>query len=112
MRYSASTAITTTATIRAVVAMIAAERVPGSGASSAAAGCAVSLIAALFDAAHTSPPTAVVARRLRRSHGLPLDFRAVESLDTRIDGPILVKPTVHGDERGFFSETYRRNVFR
>ena len=32
-------------------------------------------------------------------------------LDTRIDGPILVKPAVFGDERGFFTETYRRNEF-
>ena len=35
----------------------------------------------------------------------------MESLGTRLDGPILVKPTVHGDERGFFSETYRRNLY-
>jgi dTDP-4-dehydrorhamnose 3,5-epimerase len=32
-------------------------------------------------------------------------------LETRLDGPMLIEPTVHGDERGFFSETYRRNVF-
>src|SRR3954447_4596393 len=57
-RYSASTASTTTPTIRAVVAKIAAEREPGAGPSSAAAGCGMSLIAALFDAAHSSPPTA------------------------------------------------------
>jgi dTDP-4-dehydrorhamnose 3,5-epimerase len=35
----------------------------------------------------------------------------VERLETRLDGPILIKPRVFGDERGFFSETYRRNVF-
>ena len=35
----------------------------------------------------------------------------MERLDTRLDGPILIKPVVHGDERGFFHETYRRNVF-
>jgi dTDP-4-dehydrorhamnose 3,5-epimerase len=35
----------------------------------------------------------------------------MERLTTRLEGPILVKPTVHGDERGFFQETYRRNVF-
>jgi dTDP-4-dehydrorhamnose 3,5-epimerase len=35
----------------------------------------------------------------------------MERLDTRLDGPILIKPTVHGDERGFFHETYRRNVY-
>ncbi len=32
-------------------------------------------------------------------------------LDTRIDGPILVEPVVHGDHRGFFHETYRKNVY-
>jgi dTDP-4-dehydrorhamnose 3,5-epimerase len=32
-------------------------------------------------------------------------------LETRLDGPILLEPTVHGDERGFFVETYRREIF-
>ena len=32
-------------------------------------------------------------------------------LPTRLDGPILIEPVIHGDERGFFQETYRRNVF-
>jgi dTDP-4-dehydrorhamnose 3,5-epimerase len=32
-------------------------------------------------------------------------------IDTRLEGPILIEPKVFGDERGFFSETYRRNVF-
>ena len=31
-------------------------------------------------------------------------------LETRLAGPILLEPVVHGDERGFFQETYRRNV--
>jgi len=35
----------------------------------------------------------------------------MERLETRIDGPILLKPNLFGDERGFFAETYRRNVF-
>ena len=35
----------------------------------------------------------------------------MERLETRLDGPILVKPVVHGDARGFFHETYRRNVY-
>jgi dTDP-4-dehydrorhamnose 3,5-epimerase len=35
----------------------------------------------------------------------------MERLETRIDGPILLKPRVFGDERGFFMETYRRNVY-
>ena len=35
----------------------------------------------------------------------------MQRLDTRLDGPILIQPAVHGDHRGFFSETYRRNVY-
>ena len=31
-------------------------------------------------------------------------------LDSDLEGPILVEPVVHGDHRGFFMETYRRNV--
>jgi dTDP-4-dehydrorhamnose 3,5-epimerase len=29
---------------------------------------------------------------------------------TRLDGPLLIEPTVHGDPRGFFVETYRQSV--
>ncbi len=32
-------------------------------------------------------------------------------LQTRLDGPILLEPTVHGDGRGFFLESYRANVW-
>jgi dTDP-4-dehydrorhamnose 3,5-epimerase len=35
----------------------------------------------------------------------------MRALSTRLDGPILVELAVHGDERGFFQETYRRNLF-
>jgi dTDP-4-dehydrorhamnose 3,5-epimerase len=35
----------------------------------------------------------------------------MERLTTRIDGPLLLKPRVFGDERGFFMESYRRNLF-
>jgi dTDP-4-dehydrorhamnose 3,5-epimerase len=35
----------------------------------------------------------------------------MERLETRLDGPMLLKPRVFGDERGFFAETYRRSVF-
>ena len=31
----------------------------------------------------------------------------MQRLPTRIDGPVLLAPTVHGDERGFFVETFR-----
>src|SRR3954447_16348609 len=30
---------------------------------------------------------------------------------TRLDGPPIVEPDVHGDARGFFAETYRASVF-
>jgi dTDP-4-dehydrorhamnose 3,5-epimerase len=36
---------------------------------------------------------------------------AVRRLPTRVSGPILLEPVVHGDDRGFFVETYRRGVF-
>jgi dTDP-4-dehydrorhamnose 3,5-epimerase len=35
----------------------------------------------------------------------------MERLETRLDGPILIRPVAHVDERGFFQETYRRNTF-
>jgi dTDP-4-dehydrorhamnose 3,5-epimerase len=35
----------------------------------------------------------------------------MKRLETRIDGPMLIAPTVLRDERGFFAETYRRSVF-
>ena len=34
-----------------------------------------------------------------------------ERLETRLDGVGLIQPTVFGDERGFFVETYRRSEF-
>ena len=35
----------------------------------------------------------------------------MRSLPTRLDGPLLIEPTVLGDERGFLCETYRRSEF-
>ena len=35
----------------------------------------------------------------------------MDQLSTELDGPILVKPAVHGDARGFFLETYRRDAY-
>jgi dTDP-4-dehydrorhamnose 3,5-epimerase len=35
----------------------------------------------------------------------------MQRLETRLEGPALIAPRVLGDERGFFSETYRRSVF-
>jgi len=31
-------------------------------------------------------------------------------IDTRLDGPLLIEPAVHGDSRGFFVESYRTDV--
>ncbi len=33
----------------------------------------------------------------------------MRSLATRLEGPLLLEPTVHGDARGFFLETFRRS---
>lgn len=35
----------------------------------------------------------------------------MERLPTRLQGTILLQPAVHGDARGFFLETYRRNAY-
>jgi dTDP-4-dehydrorhamnose 3,5-epimerase len=35
----------------------------------------------------------------------------MRTLETRLDGPMLIEPNVIGDERGFFCETYRRSMF-
>jgi dTDP-4-dehydrorhamnose 3,5-epimerase len=34
----------------------------------------------------------------------------MEIIENRLEGPILVRPTVHRDPRGFFAETYRQSV--
>jgi dTDP-4-dehydrorhamnose 3,5-epimerase len=35
----------------------------------------------------------------------------MRKLPTKLEGPIPLEPVVHGDQRGFFLETYRRNLF-
>ena len=57
------------------------------------------------DALHTNggPPRAAAVEGQEGA-----DMKAIE---TRLDGPILVEPVVHGDHRGFFHETYRKNVY-
>jgi dTDP-4-dehydrorhamnose 3,5-epimerase len=32
----------------------------------------------------------------------------MQRLETKLQGPVLIEPKVHGDARGFFQETYRR----
>ena len=34
----------------------------------------------------------------------------MKSLPTKLQGPLLLEPVIHRDERGFFIETYRREV--
>ncbi len=34
----------------------------------------------------------------------------MQTLPTQLDGPVLLAPAVHGDERGFFVETYRHSA--
>src|SRR5205807_9078919 len=45
-----------------------------------------------------------VARRARRT----LTSRPVQAIPTRLAGLVAFEPVRHGDERGFFCETYRR----
>ncbi len=35
----------------------------------------------------------------------------MDRLPTRLDGPVLLAPAVHGDERGFFLETWRADAW-
>lgn len=35
----------------------------------------------------------------------------MERLETRLDGPVLLAPAIHGDERGFFVETWRADAW-
>ena len=35
----------------------------------------------------------------------------MRAVPVRLDGPLLIEPVVHGDDRGFFQETYRRSAF-
>jgi dTDP-4-dehydrorhamnose 3,5-epimerase len=35
----------------------------------------------------------------------------MKRLETRLEGPILIEPVIHGDERGFFHESYRSSLF-
>jgi dTDP-4-dehydrorhamnose 3,5-epimerase len=45
-----------------------------------------------------------------RALGL-LWLTVVDRLQTRLDGPMLIAPVVHGDRRGFLQETYRRSTY-
>src|SRR3954471_8204359 len=35
----------------------------------------------------------------------------MQQLQTKLEGPVLVQLKVHGDERGFFVETYRKSAY-
>ena len=38
------------------------------------------------------------------------DRSAMQTLPSKLNGPLYLAPVVHGDERGFFLESYRRNL--
>src|SRR3954462_15984041 len=50
-----------------------------------------------------------MARRCFDSRSLT-SSRHMQRLDTRLDRLVLLAPKVHGDERGFFLETFRADV--
>lgn len=35
----------------------------------------------------------------------------MRTVDSRLDGPILLEPVIYGDERGFFLEAYRKDTY-
>ena len=35
----------------------------------------------------------------------------MRAIETRLEGPVLIEGAVHGDARGFFAETYRRDAY-
>ncbi len=44
------------------------------------------------------------------ARGGRLQYSAVRLLPTQLDGAFLIEPLVHGDERGFFLESFRTDV--
>jgi dTDP-4-dehydrorhamnose 3,5-epimerase len=40
-----------------------------------------------------------------------VDCTIMRALPIRLEGPVLIESVVHGDHRGFFQETYRRDAF-
>src|SRR3954463_2468868 len=52
-----------------------------------------------------------MARRCFDSRSLT-SSRHMQRLETRLDGLVLLAPAVHGDERGFFIETFRADIAR
>jgi dTDP-4-dehydrorhamnose 3,5-epimerase len=53
----------------------------------------------------------VEAAYLRSREPLGPTAAEMRTFDTRLVGPILIEPHVIADERGFFTETYRRTIF-
>jgi dTDP-4-dehydrorhamnose 3,5-epimerase len=47
----------------------------------------------------------------RSFDALSLTSSTMRRLDTRLEGLVLLQPTVHGDERGFFVETWREDTW-
>src|SRR3954470_5794491 len=57
------------------------------------------------------PRTTTTALILRSQADAFSLLARMKRLETRLEGPILIEPVVHGDQRGFFHESYRKNVY-
>lgn len=63
---------------------------------------------------HTTTRRRRASPRFRRHESVRTDAiscTSVHRVPTSLEGPILFEPTVQGDQRGFFLETFRRTVF-
>jgi len=52
------------------------------------------------------------AHRNNTANQLSYHPRALNIRETTLPGVLLIEPKVHGDDRGFFMETYRVDLFR
>jgi dTDP-4-dehydrorhamnose 3,5-epimerase len=57
-----------------------------------------------------TPPAAYPSGADGASRGLSTRLPRVRAIPTRLSGPVLFEPVVHGDERGFFLESYRQDL--
>ncbi len=60
---------------------------------------------------HGDHPDRARHRARQRSESRFSSLPRVQVAETVLEGPVLIQPQVHGDARGFFQETYRRDAF-
>src|ERR1043166_2895235 len=63
---------------------------------------------------NVGPASREVEPAARKTAAFPglLTSAPVKFTETRVPGVILIEPRVHGDDRGFFMETYRADIFK